>query len=149
MLFRTHLAIVVFAIILFVQQINNKFLFIFVTLIATLLPDVDSPVSTLGKNKGFRFLQFFVKHRSFIHSFTFCIIISLILAVFFPVISFAFFLGYAIHLFVDSFTKEGIQPFWPYKVKSSWKLKTGSLVESSIFLIFLILDIILVFFMFF
>lgn len=149
MLLRTHLALVVFAIILFVGHVNNQLLFVFVTLVATMLPDIDSAFSTLGRKRGFRILQFFVVHRGPIHSFSFCILISLVLAFFFPVVSFGFFLGYGLHLFVDSFTKEGIIPFWPYPRKSNWRLKTGSLLEGSLFLIFVFLDLILAVFMFF
>ena len=149
MLLRTHLAIVVFIIILFVREINNKLVFIFVALIATMLPDIDTAFSTLGRQKKFRLFQFFVRHRGFIHSFTFCILVSLLLAVFLPVVSLGFFIGYGTHLFVDSFTIEGIKPFWPYGRKSSWRIKVGSLVESSLFLGCLLLDIVLVIFMFF
>lgn len=149
MLLRTHLALAVLAIMLFVQHVNNQFLFIFVMLIATMLPDIDTGFSTLGKMKGFRPLQFFVRHRGMIHSFTFCIIISLILAVFWPVASLAFFLGYGLHLFLDSFTKDGIMPFWPYRKVSSWHFKTGSLVETTIFLFLVFIDILLVVLRFF
>lgn len=149
MLLRTHLALAVFVILLFVEHVNDQLVFIFVALIATALPDIDSGFSTVGKMKGFRFLQFFVRHRGLIHSFTFCIIVSLILAVFWPIVSLAFFLGYALHIFVDSFTIEGVAPFWPYKKKSSWRLRTGSIVETTLFLILIFFDIALVIFMFF
>jgi len=143
MLLRTHLAIIVAALLLFLPHINNKIIFIFVALIATMLPDIDTGFSTIGKMQGFRFLQFFVRHRGFIHSFTFCIIVSIILAIFWPVASLGFFLGYGLHLFIDSFTKDGIQPFWPYKKTSSWHFKTGSLVETTLFVFFILLDIFL------
>jgi len=149
MLKRTHLAVGVFAILLFIQYVNNKLLFVFVALLATLLPDIDTAFSSVGKHKGFRFLQFFVAHRGPIHSFTFCIVVSFILALYFPAASLAFFLGYGVHLFVDSFTPEGIVPFWPYPKKSTWRLKTGSLVESSLFLIFVLVDIFLFVIIFF
>ncbi len=149
MLLRTHLALVVLAILLFVNHVNNPLLFIFVVLISTALPDIDTSFSTLGKIKGFRFLQFFVRHRGLIHSFTFCILISLLLALFIPKISFAFFIGYSLHLFVDSFTYEGIMPFWPYSKKSSWRLRTGSLTETLLFLILIFVDISFIIFSFF
>ena len=149
MLLRTHLALVVLVILLFLKNVDNKLLFVFITLVATMLPDIDTGFSTLGKHKSFKFLQFFVRHRGVIHSFTFCIIISLILAVFLPKISFAFFLGYSVHLFVDSLTKEGIMPFWPYKKKSSWHFKTGSLTETSLFFVLVLVDILLIVFKFF
>ncbi len=149
MLLRTHLALTILAILLFVKHVNNQLLFILIILIATLLPDIDTGFSTLGKNRSFRFLQFFVRHRGIIHSFTFCVAVSLVLAVFFPTLSFGFFLGYSLHLFFDSLTKEGIMPFWPYSKKSCWRLRTGSLVETTIFLILLLADLIIFVFMFF
>ena len=143
MLIRTHLAIAVFAMLLFVQHVNNPLVFVFVALIATMLPDIDCAFSTLGKSKWFRFLQFFIDHRGPVHSLTFCLVISFILAFFLPTLVFGFFLGYAIHLFSDSFTKEGIMPFWPYHKKSSWRLKTGGILESGVFLFFLLVDVFL------
>lgn len=144
MLIRTHIALVLFVIMLFLPHINiNLFLFVIVALIATLIPDVDSGFSTLGKHGVFKILQVFTKHRGIFHSFTFCIIISVLLALFFPTISLAFFLGYAVHLFADSFTQEGIIPFWPYSRTSSWHFKTGGRVETSLFLSFVAMDIIL------
>lgn len=140
MLIRTHLAIAVFVMLLFVQHVNNKLVFVFVSLIATMLPDIDCAFSTLGKGKEWRFLQFFIDHRGPVHSLTICLVVSLILAFFLPTIAFGFFLGYSVHLFVDSFTKEGIMPFWPYSKKSSWRLKTGSFLESSVLLTFLLVD---------
>lgn len=146
MLIRTHLAIAVFVILLFVLHVNNPLVFVVVTLIATMLPDVDSAFSTLGKGKHWRILQFFAEHRGPIHSFTFCIIIAIVLSFFFPTLAFGFFLGYGTHLFVDSFTKEGIVAFWPYDKKSNGPLKTGGVLESSVFLIFLLVDVFLAIF---
>lgn len=146
MLIRTHLAIAVFVMLLFVQHVNNPLVFMTVLLIATMLPDVDSAFSTLGKGKQWRILQFFVEHRGPIHSLTLSIIISIILSFFLPTIAFAFFLGYSTHLFVDSFTKEGITPFWPQNKKSKGPLKTGGVLESSIFLAFLLIDVFLAIF---
>jgi len=143
MLIRTHLAIAVFAILLLLSHVSNKLLFVIVVLIATFIPDIDSGFSTLGSRGIFKFLQVFTKHRGIIHSFTFCILISIILAFFFPAVAFAFFLGYAVHLFADSFTKEGITPFWPYSRMSSGYFKTGGRVETSVFLAFIFLDMIL------
>jgi len=71
MMIRTHIAVAIFAILLFLPFINGvigKILFTGVALIATLLPDVDAGFSTLGQMKGFRLLQYFVRHRGWIHS---------------------------------------------------------------------------------
>ncbi len=146
MLIRTHLAITLFVILLFVTHVNNPLTFVIITLIATMLPDVDSAFSTLGKGKQWRILQFLVEHRGPIHSLTFTITLSIILSFFFPTLAFGFFLGYATHLFVDSFTKEGIIPFWPYDKKSKGPLKTGGVIESGVFLMFLLTDVFLAIF---
>jgi len=140
---RTHLAITAFFILLFLPHVYNPALFIFVAVIATLIPDIDSGFSTLGKKGIFRILQFFTKHRGIIHSFSFCLVISFILAFIFPSISLAFFLGYALHLIADSFTQEGITPFWPYSKTSGGIIRTGGRIESSLFLIFVVLDLVL------
>jgi len=143
MMIKTHLAIIIFFILLFLPHVSNQLLFIAVALIATALPDIDSGFSTLGRRGIFKILQFFTKHRGIIHSFSFCLLVSVLLALFLPSISLAFFLGYALHLIADSFTQEGITPFWPYSKTSGGIIKTGGRVESSFFLTFVVLDLIL------
>ena len=145
MMLRTHITIVILAILLFVSHVKYQILFIIVALTATILPDIDCMYSTVGKSKIFRPLQFFIKHRSIIHSFTIAIILSFILAFLIPVIALPFFLGYSLHVFVDAFTKEGVMPFWPWKKTSFGFLKTGGRIESSIFMVFAVIDVIVFF----
>jgi len=142
MLIKTHIAIAIFFIILLFGYVDNPLLFPIITLLATLIPDIDTTFSSVGKYKIFRFLQIFTKHRGFIHSFTLCIVLSVLFMFFVPVIAFPFFLGYALHLFLDSFTKEGITPFWPYSRKAEWRIRTGGRFEELIFFLFIALDII-------
>ena len=147
MMLKTHLAFSVVIMFLFLSKISNKFLFIFIILAATIIPDVDTGFSTAGRHIFLKPLQFFVRHRGILHSFTFCILASLAFAYFIPGISLAFFLGYGFHLFLDSFTSEGIMPFWPWRKVSKWHFRTGGRVETSLFVIFLVLDLLaLVFF---
>ena len=141
---KTHLAISIFFILLLLPFISYKIIFILVALFATYLPDIDTASSKLGRKKIFRPLQVFAKHRGFFHSFSFLILITLFFAIFIPVIALGFFVGYASHLLADSFTFEGIMPFYPWKKKSSGSIRTGSIVESAIFLIFLIIDLLLI-----
>lgn len=143
MMIRTHLAIIMLFVLLFLPHISNKFIFIATALVATLIPDIDTGFSTVGRMKSTRIIQFFVRHRGLFHSYTFCIIVSVLLALFFPVFALAFFLGYALHLFVDSFSVDGIKPFWPLKKVSHWRLRTGSYTETFLFIIFLLADIFL------
>ncbi|MBT4135398.1 metal-dependent hydrolase [archaeon] len=145
MLLRTHIMFAIFMIILFMQQVENQFLFILMVLVATIIPDLDSGFSSYGRHMIFRPLQFFVKHRGIIHSFSAAVLLSVLLAVFYPILSFGFFIGYSVHLICDSFTREGIQPFWPLKVRSSGFIRTGGKIEESLFFSLIFVDIIMFF----
>jgi len=145
MLIRTHLLIALFFALLFLSHAESKLIFIMVVLIATFIPDVDSKFSKLGRKKTFRVLQFFVKHRGILHSFTFLIIISFVFLSVFPIIIFPFFLGYGLHLLVDGFTKQGIRPFYPIKWRIKGIIRTGGMFETFIFVLFLFLDLVLIF----
>ena len=125
----------------FFEYMNEKIFFIPIILLASLLPDIDSAYSYLGREKVFRPLQFFVRHRGFIHSFTFAIVAAVLLAMFIPVVAFPFFLGYSLHLLADSLTVEGIRPFWPWKDEVSGKIRTGGIVEYGIFASFAIISL--------
>ncbi len=144
MLLRTHLAFGILMIILFLNYVNDKLIFIGMILLATVLPDLDSGFSSWGRHLIFRPLQFFVKHRGIIHSFTFGVLVSVVLAVFWPVVSLGFFLGYSVHLICDSFTKEGIQPFWPLRVRSKGFISTGGRIEDSLFVFLVLFDAVLI-----
>jgi membrane-bound metal-dependent hydrolase YbcI (DUF457 family) len=148
MLIKTHLAFAFIFILLFFQQVNHKFIFITLLLIATILPDIDSGFSSWGRHLIFRPLQFFLKHRGLLHSLTAGIVLSAVLAFFWPVASLGFFVGYSAHLIFDSFTKEGIQPFWPFKSRSKGFIVSGGRIEESIFLGLVFADVILFFIVF-
>lgn len=140
MLLKTHLAITILAILIFFQEVNNQIWFVVIALIATLIPDIDSSSSTIGRNATI--VNIFTKHRGFIHSFSFLFLLTLYFALLLPIAALPFFLGYGLHLFADSFTMEGIKPFWPSKKSIAWKIKTGGKSETSVFIVFIILDLI-------
>jgi len=142
MLKRTHLAVGIGLVLYFIDipQLKNKLIFIPIVLIASLLPDIDSGFSTLGRSRLIRPVQWIFSHRGIIHTFTTCIFISALFAFFLPVIAFPFFLGYSFHLLLDSFTPQGIQPFWPLKKKSTGSVVVGGKIESTIFVLILIVD---------
>ena len=148
MLLRTHLAFAVLMIIVFIQQVSNKFVFAGLVLVATVLPDIDSGFSSWGRHLIFRPLQFFTKHRGILHSFTFAVVVSIVLALIWPIASLGFFIGYSVHLVCDSFTKDGIQPFWPWRVRSSGPIKSGGRIEDSLFIILILIDVLLFLFVF-
>ena len=145
MLLKTHLAFSILMIILFLEHINNKFIFIVAVLIATVIPDLDTGFSSWGRHLIFRPLQFLTKHRGIFHSFTFAVLVAVVLAIFWPVASLGFFIGYGIHVICDSFTVEGVRPFWPFKSKSSGFITSGGRVEESLFFGLIFVDIVLFF----
>ncbi len=146
MMLRTHLALTFAAIFLFIPYVSNQFVFVIAALVTVFIPDIDSAFSFLGDSKGGKFIQFFVKHRGILHSLTFCLAISFVLAFFIPVLALPFFLSYSIHIFSDSFTKKGVTPFWPSQKVSKWNITTGGIKETGIFVFVIILDLILLFF---
>tara|TARA_Y100000310_G_C20393143_1_gene673770 strand:- start:242 stop:694 length:453 start_codon:yes stop_codon:yes gene_type:complete len=148
MLLKTHLSFAILIIILFLEHVNSKFIFVGLVLVATVLPDLDSGFSSWGRHLIFRPLQFFTKHRGIIHSFTFGVFVSIILAVLWPIAALGFFIGFSVHLICDSFTVDGIQPFWPLKQKSSGFIRSGGRIEESLFFSLIFVDVILFFIVF-
>lgn len=139
---KTHLAITIAAIILLIGHVNNKLVFVGVALVAALIPDVDSCESYFGHRWYLRPLQFFTRHRGIIHSFTICILISIAFAFYIPIIALPFFVGYGLHLIGDSFTIEGIRPFWPLKRESNGGIRTGGVFEDGVYYSFILISII-------
>ena len=133
----------IFLILLFIQHVESKISFAIMVLIATVIPDLDSSKSSYGRHVVFRPMQFFVRHRGVFHSITTAVVFSVILAVFWPVLSLGFFIGYSGHLIIDSFTKDGINPFWPLKANSSGPIATGGRIEETFFLTMIFADILL------
>ena len=143
MLLRTHLVFAIFMILIFFNYVSNKWVFVVMVLLATIIPDLDNPNSKYGKEAVFTPLQTFTNHRGFIHSFTIAAILSGIIAIYWPVASFGFFIGYSVHLIMDSFTKHGIQPFWPFKWESKGPIESGGNIENILFLCIIFIDVLL------
>ncbi len=141
MLIRTHVMFAIFLVLIFFQHVSNRFLFLIMVLVGTVVPDLDTNRSSYGRHLIFRPMQFFMKHRGVLHSFTTAALLSLLIAVFFPVASFGFFLGYVGHLIIDSFTPDGIRPFWPLKYGSVGPVRTGGRLEETLFFVMVFVDI--------
>ncbi|MGV8152390.1 MAG: metal-dependent hydrolase [Candidatus Nanoarchaeia archaeon] len=146
MLLRTHLAFSILIILILMPYADNKIIFIAFALLSTLIPDIDTAFSSIGNKAYARIVQVFVKHRGLIHSLTMAIILSLAIAILFPLASLGFFVGYSSHVILDSFTKDGIQPFWPIKSQSRGFIKTGGKIEDSLFLTLAMISLGLIFF---
>ena len=148
MLIKTHLMFAIFGIILFINFVNDKFIFVGLFILATFLPDMDAGFSTLGKRAISKPIQLITRHRGILHSFSFLIAVSIVLSMYWPVASLGFFMGYAIHILCDSFTKDGVQAFWPLKAKSSGFIATGGRIEETIFISMIFINIAMVFIVF-
>jgi len=143
MFFKTHLIIALFFALMFFDYFGNPIVFLPVIFIATLIPDIDSRFSKLGKRKIFRIFNFFVKHRGITHSFTFLSVLSLLIFFSFKEILLPFSFAYSLHLLLDTLTIHGIAPFYPLKFRVGGKVKTGGFLETIFFTSFLLIDLFL------
>jgi inner membrane protein len=140
MIWKTHLAIGLAVALYFLSHVNKPMIFFPVVLASSFFPDIDSKFSYIGKKALSRPIQWTVSHRGIVHSYTLCIALSLLIAFFYPVFALPFFLGYSSHLFADSFTVQGIKPFWPLKAVSKGPVTTGGKIERVIFYTFVLID---------
>ena len=143
MIWKTHLAIGLAAALYFSTQVGKPLIFIPIVLFSSLFPDVDSGFSYIGRKKIAKPVQLGTEHRGIIHSYTAAIILSFIIAYFYPLLALPFFLGYSFHLFADSFTIQGIRPFWPLKGVSKGLVATGGKIDKVIFYTFVLIDLVL------
>ena len=91
----------------------------------------------------FTAFNFLTKHRGILHSMTFCLILTVILASFNQKLALPFFLGYSLHLVADSFTIAGIKPFWPSTKVIKGFVRTGGLTERILLCSLITADVIL------
>ena len=143
-MFRTHLifSFLIGLLIITSFNIQNKIIFIVILLIASIIPDIDSYKSKIGKKiKPLSFLiNIFLGHRGIFHSLFLLIPISVFIAIINPEIAAAFFIGYLSHLVLDSLTSEGVMFFYPFsKKRTKGFIRTGSLFENMLFILLLVL----------
>ncbi|MFH1802502.1 MAG: metal-dependent hydrolase [archaeon] len=145
MLRRTHLALGVAIALYFLPHIKEgQLTFLGLTILASILPDMETGFSTIKKHHPTHHHSIF--HRPHIlHTYTFLFPITIIVAFYYPMIALPLFLGYSFHLFLDSFSPNGIRPFWPLKQHSHGKIAPGGRIDRMLFIIFLSLDVLLLF----
>ena len=144
MLTRTHLVFSLFVFLILFNYLDflNRTLFLIFVLIGTLIVDIDSRKSRVGRWILFRPFQLFVKHRGVMHTLIFGLLLSFVIYFFNPSAGFGFFAGYFLHLFLDMFTKSGIRLFWPiFNSKVGFGIRTGGLVEEILFVLLFLIDI--------
>lgn len=125
------------------MSIQNQVLFIFLFMIASLLPDIDQIKSKVAeKAKPIAWLvHFILGHRGLMHSIWVPIILYLLLFLIRIDVAIAVSFGYLSHLLIDCFTVSGVRLLWPIKKKLRGFVHTSSLIETIIFLAFLVGDI--------
>ena len=151
MMFRTHLALgfLVGLLSLKILDTNHPVLFVFLVTLFSSLPDIDHPKSKIGRKLFFISwpISLVFKHRGFFHSiFPPLILFFVFNSLNISFLAFSIALGYISHLIGDSLTKEGINflhPISTFKIKGI--ISTGKLLETMIFLLIIVLDIILLF----
>ena len=146
MLGKTHIAFALLVAIVALDFVAaNALVFVFVAVVAALLPDLDVKNSTLSRN--FPFLSWFSKHRGMLHSFLAAVVGYFLISLFSEMYGIAFFLGYCSHLVLDLLTPQGVVLFAPF---SGWRfrgfLKTGSFEERMLFLLVCVLIVVVLLF---
>ena len=140
MIFRTHIAFA-FLIGLFFYfnfpLVNNFILFFLFLFLGAGFYDIDHNKIKFGINFFSRIITFFSKHRTIFHSLFFGVILTYLLFRFNRDSGIGFFLGFLSHIISDSFTKQGINFFYPFeKFTLSGFIKTGSFLETILFYFF-------------
>lgn len=154
MLFKTHFVLALCVCIVFLEYLEislwGKIIFCVALLFATAFVDIDSAKSKFGNYWLLRPVQWIFSHRGVIHSFLFACFLSLIIFAFSREAGIGFFIGYIFHLFLDMFTVEGVSFLWPlFSKKISFiGVKSGGIIEQIIFVLALLFDIYLVWFLF-
>ena len=144
MLFRTHITFSILIFFALRKVLPIPIWVLFFVLFSTAIVDIDIKNSKIGKRWYFRPIQWITKHRGFLHSTTMGILLSLLVASFNKWAGFGFLVGYVSHLFLDCLTKAGVRLFWPIKWKLKGFIKSGGVIEDIFFVIFLLLDILIV-----
>jgi inner membrane protein len=144
MMYYTHLAFGMFVSLLAINifDINDPLLFVLVTILFSIFPDIDESKSKIGKKykKTSAVINFIFGHRGFFHSIYIPLILYLGFYYLNNEIGIAILAGYFSHLFMDAITKHGIKPLYPIiNKKINGPIKTNSILEKAIFLTIILL----------
>lgn len=142
---KTHIAFGVLCALVVMPFVNtaNKFIFFFLVLLGSLLPDVDHPHSKLGNKLGIlsKFFNALAGHRTIFHSIFFALLIPGLVWYFLSKpYGIALFVGYLSHLVMDGLTKSGINFLHPIStLRLKGFVETGSLTETLVFALIILL----------
>lgn len=136
----THLSFAFFLSSVIPVPDTARTFFIIVSCVSSLIPDIDTERSFLGKKVWLfsRSLRSLFGHRKLFHSLLFAVSLSVIFSLFNIILGTAVFAGMMSHIFLDSLTRQGTYPLYPVKKKVSFLLKTGGMTESALSMLFII-----------
>ena len=146
MMFITHISFAIFISLMIIKFSPpvSRYFFLLAMVLGSLLPDLDSATSFIGKK--FKLVSLFFKHRGMIHGIVFLtgfsIIVFLITKNFYYFLAFA--TGYLSHLLLDSMTPSGVAFFWPGKNRVRGKVYTTGIWDFLILFLFVALDLVLI-----
>jgi len=147
MIFRTHIAFAFLTGFFFYfsyKLIDNWILFFLFLFFGAGFPDIDHGKSRFGKNYLSRIFGLFSKHRGIFHSIFFGAVVAYLFFLFDGNAGFGFLFGFASHVVLDSFTKQGINFFYPFgKFTLRGFVKTGGILETALFYFLVIINVIL------
>lgn len=151
MLFYTHLLIGVLLYLITHPYFpgGNKWIFMVIILLGSLLPDIDERNSKISRQSGIigSIVGLLTKHRGIFHSVFLAILLFLLITAFWSnYYAWAMLIGYFGHLLGDALTPMGIQVFYPLsRFKLRGPIKTGRILELLFLtgIIFLVVKIIL------
>ena len=137
-MFWTHFVFSLFIGLYLMESFSSKYLFLGLLLVGSILPDIDSPYSKIGRR--FKPLSSLIKfvfgHRGIFHSVIPAILIYFVFRYIFDMslVGIALAVGFVLHLVLDGLTKEGVNYFYPFaKFRMSGFIKTGGILEWLIF----------------
>lgn len=116
------------------------------TAAGSLIPDIDSMTSTLGRRSGLTsvLIQLFIGHRTLFHAPILYIALTLMVAGIYPpgrLLILAVAAGIGSHLLLDMCNGPGIPLFWPLNIRVSLaKFRTGGVMDRLLCVIFWILS---------
>lgn len=144
MLFKTHITFALLISLYIFSYFKLTPIFsIIIILFSSLLPDLDIINSKISKINPLRKLtKYIFKHRGTLHSLFTPLLIYLIIYIIHKQIALLILIGYSSHLILDSFTKQGIKPFYPLSnIKFKGNTTTNSIIEKALFWLLAILII--------
>lgn len=117
----------------FREPVDSDLLFVGSCVLGALIPDIDHTGSTLSRKVPLldNIISGVFGHRTITHSLLFMALAWWLFkwATLPPDFELGVLIGIASHLLLDALTKDGIQFFWPFKIKIGFVVKTGGLLE--------------------